>query len=426
MNESAPVGWEVVPLQSIAKKYNGSIVDGPFGSNLKVSDYVDSGVPVLQGKNVTNDVFVWSDVRYVSEQKAEEIKRSSVRVGDILMVKIGSVGYSAIVDNLNGYESAIIPANLLKISLNKDVASIEYVHQYLTSPTGKRRIIDAASSTAQPALNLGVIKNFKIPVPPLQEQQKIASILTSVDEVIEKTQSQINKLKDLKKAMMQELLTKGIGHTEFKDSPVGRIPRSWKVVRVEDVISSKIRDFGSFSTTKLIEFLEEGIPFVKSESVKDGRIDFDSISYISEEVHQVLDKSYVRNRTILFTKIGAIGRVAVYRGELGECNSNAATAKIEINESVAGIDFVAYLLGSERVMRAFEKTIISTPPRINLGEINSKEIPLPSLPEQQKIVSVLTSIDKNIENKQRKLQQTQSLKKALMEDLLTGKVRVKV
>jgi type I restriction enzyme S subunit len=65
--------------------------------------------------------------------------------------------------------------------------------------------------------------------PPLPEQKKIASILTSVDEVIENTQKQIDKLQDLKKATMNELLTKGIGHTEFKDSELGRIPKSWEV-----------------------------------------------------------------------------------------------------------------------------------------------------------------------------------------------------
>ena len=71
--------------------------------------------------------------------------------------------------------------------------------------------------------------------PPKPEQQKIASILTSVDEVIEKTEAQIGKLQDLKKGMMQELLTKGIGHTEFKDSPVGRIPKGWEVKTLNEV-----------------------------------------------------------------------------------------------------------------------------------------------------------------------------------------------
>ena len=72
-------------------------------------------------------------------------------------------------------------------------------------------------------------------IPPLPEQRKIASILTSVDEVIEKTKLQINKLQDLKKGTMNELLTKGIGHTEFKDSELGKIPKSWNAKKLGDL-----------------------------------------------------------------------------------------------------------------------------------------------------------------------------------------------
>ena len=72
-----------------------SIVDGPFGSNLKISDYVETGVPVLQGKNITGDQFVWKEVRYVSPTKAKELARSSVEIGDHLVIKIGSIGYSS-------------------------------------------------------------------------------------------------------------------------------------------------------------------------------------------------------------------------------------------------------------------------------------------------------------------------------------------
>ena len=110
------------------------------------------------------------------------------------------------------------------------------------------------------------------------------------------------------------------------------VPDGWKFERIENLTLCLIRDFGSFSTTKLIEFLDKGVPFIKSESVKQGTIDLNNVSFISEEVHQLLDKSYVNPGDILFTKIGAIGRAALYGGELGICNSNAATAKITINK----------------------------------------------------------------------------------------------
>ncbi len=84
-----PVDWHWTTLGKLAAPVPNAIVDGPFGSNLKTSDYVASGCPVLQGKNITGNVFRWSDIRYVSAHKAEELKRSKVREGDILIIKIG-------------------------------------------------------------------------------------------------------------------------------------------------------------------------------------------------------------------------------------------------------------------------------------------------------------------------------------------------
>lgn len=167
MTHSLPESWRMVSLNDVAANTPNAIVDGPFGSNLKSSDYVVSGVPVLQGKNITNDTFKWFDVRYISKQKAEELKRSSVRENDILVVKIGSIGYSAIVDSLCGHDFAIIPANLVKVTPNTDTVYIKYLHYWLTSPTAKNYLITNASKTAQPALSLGKIKELPLPPMPL-------------------------------------------------------------------------------------------------------------------------------------------------------------------------------------------------------------------------------------------------------------------
>ncbi len=175
------VGWKNVTLKDVAANIPNAIVDGPFGSNLKTDDYVESGVPVLQGKNITNDSFRWLDVRFVSEKKATELKRSSVKPGDILLVKIGSIGYSAIVDSLNGYDFAIIPANLVKVTPNSEIICTRYLHHWLTSPSAKSYLIGNASKTAQPALSLGKIKELPVPLPPLPQQRRIAAILDDAD-----------------------------------------------------------------------------------------------------------------------------------------------------------------------------------------------------------------------------------------------------
>jgi type I restriction enzyme S subunit len=202
-----PVDWEVVELGSLVAPKKNAFVDGPFGSNLKLSDYTDHGVPVLQGKNITNNRLEWTDIRYISENKAKELSRSFVRLGDILMTKIGTVGCSAIVDDLHGHEVALIPANLMKMSLNEKKVYVKYFYQYLVWSKTKQRIIDIASQTAQPALNLKTMKLLKISLPALEEQKKIAEMLNAIDEEIKQEINKKENLEEIKKGLMLTLLT---------------------------------------------------------------------------------------------------------------------------------------------------------------------------------------------------------------------------
>ncbi len=141
--------------------------------------------------------------------------------------------------------------------------------------------------------------------PPLPEQKKIASILTSVDEVIENTQKQIDKLQDLKKATMNELLTKGIGHTEFKDSELGQIPKSWEVKRLKEV-TIKIRD-GNYGANypSESEMLKTGVPFLTLTVIgKNQKIDRGKLKYFQEKTCSVIKSTY-QNYNVLFTNRGA-------------------------------------------------------------------------------------------------------------------------
>lgn len=197
MNQLLPSTLSWVTLGEIASHVPNAIVDGPFGSNLKLSDYVEQGIPVLQGKNITNDVFQWFDIRYISDKKADELKRSSVREGDILLVKIGSIGYSAVIRNLHGFNFAIIPANLAKITPNPEIVDTEYLHKWLTSIDAKRYLINSSSKTAQPALSLGKIKGLPVPLPSLPEQRRIVAILSKVESIREKHLNAVEQLNGL-------------------------------------------------------------------------------------------------------------------------------------------------------------------------------------------------------------------------------------
>lgn len=279
------------------------------------------------------------------------------------------------------------------------------------------------------------LKQFLVNIPnDLNEQNKIAEILTKVDEAIENTEQLIQKYEQVKVGLMQDLLTKGIDENgnirseethQFKDSPLGRIPVEWDIVELNSFYASPIRDFGSFSSTKLIEFLDSGVPFIKSEMVERFYLNWNAVTYISEDVHKLLNKSYVKKGNILFSKIGsALGKAVVYDEDYELCNSNAAVAKIDINKKLASNDFITFYLNSVYAQRQFEEMIVSLLPRINLKDINRLLVPKISLYEQNTIVSMLKSIlNKNKENK-KLLDKLKKQKQGLMQDLLAGKVRV--
>lgn len=146
---------------------------------------------------------------------------------------------------------------------------------------------------------------YHFPKVQVAEQQKIATILSSVDDVIEKTRAQIDKLKDLKTGMMQELLTQGIGHTEFKDSPVGRIPASWSVVTVGTLAQVIDPQPDHRTPPEVID----GIPYIGIGDVNNsGEINFQSARKVSPLVLQQQKNSFqIDEGAFMFGKIGTLG-----------------------------------------------------------------------------------------------------------------------
>ncbi len=276
-----------------------------------------------------------------------------------------------------------------------------------------------ASGSAQPKVTQGELKKVKVHIPPLPEQQKIAKILTSVDEVIEKTQAQINKLKDLKIGMMQELLTNGIGHAEFKDSPVGRIPAEWEVKPLSQ-LALKISD-GIHSTPKYTDSL--GYYFINGNNLKKGEVIFGkNTKFVSWEEYNKHKKDLGKN-TILMSINGTIGNLAYYEGEKVVLGKSAAYISLKEEQSRG---FIFYLLQSERIKAFYDLELTgSTIRNLSLRAIKETPIALPSTDEQIEITKILSSFDANIKLKNERLISLQNTKKALMQDLLTGKVRVK-
>ena len=315
--------------------------------------------------------------------------------------------------------------DLSKVVVNERKVYSNYLYFWMMQPYVKRFMVNVSAGSTVLHLNTKSVLKLNGVFPPLPEQQKIASILTSVDEVIEKTQSQINKLQDMKKGTMNELLTKGIGHTEFKDSPVGKIPKEWEVKKFGEI--ARVQGGYAFKSK---DAQESGARWLKIANVGIGKVVWKDKSHLPPEfltehrdfVLRTGDIIVALTRPILNHKL----KIAMVDTPDSGALLNQRVGRI-LSKTDVGVRFLYYLLKSEYSVGFIEKVIFgSDPPNISGQQIESINFAIPSIQEQQKIASILSSMDSHIEEKQRKLQQTQSLKKSLMQDLLTGKVRVTV
>jgi restriction endonuclease S subunit len=256
--------------------------------------------------------------------------------------------------------------------------------------------------------------------PPLPEQKKIASILTSVDEMIENTQKQIDKLQDLKKATMNELLTKGIGHTEFKDSELGRIPNSWEVRTVGSIC--KLSSGGTPDRSNQ-EYWGGEIPWIKTGEINYSRI-LDAEEKITTKGLTNSSAKIIPKGAVVMAMYGqgiTRGRVAVLG--IDATMNQACLAIIPNSDVTADFLYFSFYMQYESLRNLVQE---GTQKNLSAGIIKEVLMSIPKVEEQEEISSILKSIEKSIFRFSTKLAQTQSLKKSLMQDLLTGKVRVMV
>jgi len=217
--------------------------DAPFGTSLKTKDYVNHGIPVIQGRNIRDQKFVWNHKLYVSENKFNSLKRSHCRAGDLVFPKIGNrtVGSCALVPSVEGNETFLLSTNLMKMSVKPEIAYLKYVYYYFCLPQIRGKIISIAGGGAQPIFNFTTLKGFDIELPSLFLQQKIASILSVYDDLIENNTRRIQVLEEMAQRIYREWFVKfrypGHENQKLVEPDLGMIPEEWEVKELGEKIN---------------------------------------------------------------------------------------------------------------------------------------------------------------------------------------------
>ncbi len=266
--------------------------------------------------------------------------------------------------------------------------------------------------------------NHQIPFPPLPEQKKIASILSSVDEAIAKTKAIIDQTKKLKKGMMQELLTRGIGHTKFKQTEIGEIPESWELKPIGKICKLQ----GGFAF-KSNDSKQEGVPWLKIANVAVGCVDWSDKSFLPEEYKEKYHDFLLNDGDLVMAMTRPLLGNKLKIAKVRECDSGSL-----LNQRVgriipkgSNIMYLNHLINSELVVGSMQKALLGTdPPNISSKMFESILIPLPPLNEQEDIHQKLDSFTEKEEIEQSKLLSLKNLQSGLTQELLTGRKRVVV
>ena len=274
-----------------------------------------------------------------------------------------------------------------------------------------------AGDGARNGLNLGLLREILIPIPSIKEQEKIALILSTVDEQIDNVDALIEKNKELKKGLMQTLLTKGIGHTKFKKTEIGEIPDEWEVKTFKDI-------------SKVSQGLQIAIE-ERYKELKEGRLPYITIQYINDKLNSD-NKYFIENFSesvvckeddILMTRTGNTGIVVT--NEIGVFHNNFF--RVDFRRDLLDKDFLVCFLNTNFIQNLIIRYAgTTTIPDLKHGDFYKLPVVIPSLEEQEKIASILSEVDEKISKYKNKKQKLEELKKGLMQQLLTGMIRVTV
>ncbi len=290
-------------------------------------------------------------------------------------------------------------------------------------------------ATGVPSINRNWLAKIKFHEPGYKYQKKIAAILTSIDTAIEKTEVLIEKYQQIKAGLMHDLFTRGVlpnGQLRppreqapelYQQTAIGWIPRDWVICP----LNSKVNPARPIAYGILMPGYgyPGGVPVVKVKDIRERAIDIEGLLLTSPALDHEYRRSRLQQGDILFTIRGTVGRVALVPSQLHGANITQDTARIDL----VGVnnEFASLYFETPRARRFFEINTLGVAVQgINLGELRKLPLPVPPIDEQLRIAAHLSSILERIAAESAKRHKLSCQKFGLMQDLLTGKVSVKV
>jgi type I restriction enzyme, S subunit len=404
MSVEVPEGWANYIFSDVVERiYGGGTPDKG------VPEYWNGAIPWASVKDMaTFDPCSTQDM--ISEDGLKNSSSKIVPAGNLIFctrMAVGIVRRFSIDVAINQDLKAIIPSSR---------ALVDFLYWWFQA---KREFFEEMSTgTTVKGLRQTLLLDCKIILPPLPEQQRIAEILSSVDESIRATEAVIAQAERVKRGLMEDLLTGGLGRAAIAK---GEVPEGWKVSQLSElfVVKSSKRVFER-------QWRKEGIPFYRGREItalsEDGYVNNDL--FIDRELYEEFSRTngVPKKNDVLITAIGTIGNTYLVDGSHEFYFKDASVLWLSSLNKVNSV-FINFWLKSDLFSIQRDVGNGTTVDSLTIGQLGRLRVAYPSSEEQGRIAEILLGVDVQIENNSATIKEVKRLKRGLMDDLLTGRVR---
>ncbi|WP_144211421.1 restriction endonuclease subunit S [Shewanella donghaensis] len=418
--DSLPEAWIGVRGGDYVTNEKNDIVDGPFGSNLKSSEYVDSGIPIARLQNVKRFNFIDKNIRFVTNEKADFLQRHSFKSGDILISKLGDpLGLACIVPE--SFTRGVIVADLVRLRHDSQITSAKFLTYLLNSEVVIKQIAGHVKGTTRPRINLSVVRGLELPFPPLAEQKVIADKLDELLAQVESTKARLDAIPTILKSFRQSVLAAAVsgklteewrGENDFlKAASISEIEELWisrykalgkkfkspKVTPIQDELMNLPSSWLWTQIGLVCDVYVGATPSRKNEAYWNGKINWVSSSEVAfcriNETKESITDVGLKCTSTNIHPIGTVMLAMIGQGKTRgqpaildiEACHNQNTAAIRVLDSHCLSEYLYYFLyeryeetrrvGSGNNQQAMNKTVVQ-----------SLAFPLPPIEEQTEIV----------------------------------------
>lgn len=372
-----------------------------------------------------NNIFIFDSERKITQEALNKTNLSLLPENSFILSTRAPVGYVAINSKpitFNQGCKALVAKDSKKTFSKFYYYYFLHIKAYLQSISGGSTFKELSKNS---------LKNLNIPLPLEAEQKAIAEILSTVDEAIQKANEAIKKTERIKQGVLHKLLTGGIrhggqvGHTEFKETKVGRIPKEWTYGKFE----KHVNVLGGFAF-KSTDYVTAGIPLLRISNVSFGEVVFDDLAFLPKSYLEKYEEYKIVNHDILLALTRPIIsgglKAAVVNSTRTPALLNQRVAKLNTKEEkILKQSFLKHFVLSDCFYKQMlQSQTCTNQPNVSTKQIENFYIIIPSPDEQIEIIQTLDSLQERYTISLKRKQKLERIKQGLMDDLLTGKKRV--